>query len=57
MWYTVQVGRDAGIAQLVEHVIGNDEVISSILITSSREKHLQPGWVAGAFLFAVPLFC
>ena len=40
----------AGMAQSVEHVIGNDEVISSILITSSREKHLQPGWVAGAFL-------
>ena len=27
--------RDAGMAQSVEHVIGNDEVISSILITSS----------------------
>ena len=27
-------------AQSVEHVIGNDEVISSILITSSRKKHI-----------------
>ena len=35
MWYTVQVGRNAGIAQLVEHVIGNDEVISPNLIISS----------------------
>ena len=26
----------AGMAQSVEHVIGNDEVISSILITSSK---------------------
>ena len=30
--------RDAGMAQSVEHVIGNDEVISSILITSSKVK-------------------
>ena len=29
-------GTIAGMAQSVEHVIGNDEVISSILITSSR---------------------
>ena len=28
-------------AQSVEHVIGNDEVISSILITSSKIKALQ----------------
>ena len=35
-------------AQSVEHVIGNDEVISSILITSSKqEKHGK----SGAFLF------
>ena len=27
---------NAGMAQSVEHVIGNDEVISSILITSSK---------------------
>ncbi len=29
--------KNAGMAQSVEHVIGNDEVISSILITSSKE--------------------
>ena len=28
---------NAGMAQSVEHVIGNDEVISSILITSSKK--------------------
>ena len=28
----------AGMAQSVEHVIGNDEVISSILITSSKKS-------------------
>ncbi len=28
-------------AQSVEHVIGNDEVISSILITSSKKAHLH----------------
>ena len=28
----------AGMAQSVEHVIGNDEVISSILISSSRKS-------------------
>ena len=40
MWYNVQVVRktNAGMAQSVEHVIGNDEVISSILITSSKTK-------------------
>ena len=37
LWYTIQVaGSDAGMAQSVEHVIGNDEVISSNLITSSK---------------------
>ena len=37
--YTIKVvsGRhNAGMAQSVEHVIGNDEVISSNLITSSK---------------------
>ena len=36
--YTIKVvsERHAGMAQSVEHVIGNDEVISSILITSSK---------------------
>ena len=29
--------HNAGMAQSVEHVIGNDEVISSILITSSTK--------------------
>ena len=33
---------DAGMAQLVEHVIGNDEVISSTLIASSK-KATQSG--------------
>ncbi len=32
----IRSNRHAGMAQLVEHVIGNDEVISSTLITSSR---------------------
>ena len=30
-------------AQSVEHVIGNDEVISSILITSSKKQATQKG--------------
>ena len=34
-------------AQSVEHVIGNDEVISSILITSSK----NPALCAGFFVF------
>ena len=34
IWYNNKVAS-AGMAQSVEHVIGNDEVISSILITSS----------------------
>ena len=38
--------HNAGMAQSVEHVIGNDEVISSILITSSK-KHFE----RSAFLF------
>ena len=36
--YNIIVARQAGMAQSVEHVIGNDEVISSILITSSKKK-------------------
>ena len=35
-------------AQSVEHVIGNDEVISSILITSSKKPKDNRPWV---FLF------
>ena len=41
-------GAIAGMAQSVEHVIGNDEVISSILITSSN-KATQ----SGCFIFFV----
>ncbi len=43
LWYNIKVvgtkaswWYDADIAQLVEHVIGNDEVISSNLIISSK---------------------
>ena len=32
--------HNAGMAQSVEHVIGNDEVISSNLISSSRKKRI-----------------
>ena len=41
IWYNNKVAG-AGMAQSVEHVIGNDEVISSILITSSN-KATQTG--------------
>ena len=40
-------------AQSVEHVIGNDEVISSILISSSKNQ--QPIRVADFFLCGVYL--
>ena len=40
--------RVAGMAQSVEHVIGNDEVISSILITSSKDPCTI---VWGSFVF------
>ena len=49
--YTIKVvsGRhNAGMAQSVEHVIGNDEVISSILITSSK----IPNAIAFGILFS-----
>ena len=36
--YNNKVANNAGMAQSVEHVIGNDEVISSILITSSKAR-------------------
>ena len=39
-------------AQSVEHVIGNDEVISSILITSSKKKSR----VSGVFFLYSSLF-
>ena len=40
IWYNNKVAG-AGMAQSVEHVIGNDEVISSILITSSKIRTLR----------------
>ena len=40
----------AGMAQLVEHVIGNDEVISSTLIASSKRPHCNRGEVFLCFL-------
>lgn len=45
------VFRFADIAQLAEHVIGNDEVGSSNLLNSSREKDTQMG-VFFAFSFS-----
>ena len=49
MWYNIKVvgtkatwWHDADIAQLVEHVIGNDEVISSNLIISSKNPRQMP---------------
>ena len=42
IWYNNKVAG-AGMAQSVEHVIGNDEVISSILITSSKKQATQKG--------------
>ena len=38
-------------AQSVEHVIGNDEVISSILITSSKNP-TRKSWI---FLFGIQI--
>ena len=35
----------AGIAQSVEHVIGNDEVISSNLITSSKKHCIRSAFL------------
>ena len=50
MWYNIKVvgtkatwWHDADIAQLVEHVIGNDEVISSNLIISSKNPEVRLG--------------
>ena len=42
--YNIKVKGDAGMAQSVEHVIGNDEVISSILITSSKNPRIFLGF-------------
>ncbi len=44
IWYNIIVARQAGMAQSVEHVIGNDEVISSILITSSKNHTAIAVW-------------
>ena len=51
MWYNIKVvgtkatwWYDADIAQLVEHVIGNDEVISSNLIISSKKPEVNLGF-------------
>ena len=49
VWYN---NRVAGMAQSVEHVIGNDEVISSILITSSKTVN----FLAKFTVFILP-FC
>lgn len=38
LWYNKYVKKSALIAQLVEHVIGNDEVGSSNLLESSKGK-------------------
>ena len=42
--YNIKVKGHAGMAQSVEHVIGNDEVISSILITSSKNPRFFLGF-------------
>ena len=51
LWYNIKVvgtkatwWYDADIAQLVEHVIGNDEVISSNLIISSKIHRKSGGF-------------
>ena len=41
--------ENAAMAQSVEHVIGNDEVISSILISSSRKS--KPAGLLFLFIF------
>ena len=41
----------AAMAQSVEHVIGNDEVISSILISSSRKSKLSACFFFFVFVF------
>ena len=35
IWYNTRVVKNAAIAQMVERILGKDEVISSILISSS----------------------
>ena len=55
IWYNNKVAG-AGMAQSVEHVIGNDEVISSILITSSKKKSRVSGFFFVLFSFLFSLF-
>ena len=43
---------NAGMAQSVEHVIGNDEVISSILITSSKIPYGSTGFLLFLLTFS-----
>ena len=42
LWYNIKrAARDAAMAQLVEHMLGKHEVISSTLISSSRAQPLD----------------
>ena len=47
--------QNAGMAQSVEHVIGNDEVISSILITSSKKARLHTQACFFSFIQVLPV--
>ena len=50
LWYNIKrAARDAAMAQLVEHMLGKHEVISSTLISSSRAQPL--GFDPRAFIF------
>ena len=44
---------NAAMAQLVEHILGKDEVPSSNLGSSSKKKNTLA--IAGVFLFSAPL--
>ena len=54
IWYNNKVAG-AGMAQSVEHVIGNDEVISSILITSSKKPKDNRPWVFSFYFFRISI--
>ena len=42
LWYNIKrAARDAAMAQLVEHMLGKHEVISSTLISSSNTRPLN----------------
>ena len=45
-----QETKDADMAQLVEHILGKDEVSSSNLDSSSKGKHLEVLGLRGVFL-------